>query len=115
ALLSMDLIERPDPDAPGPFRLGNVKRVRALVRHAGFAEPEIEEMPVSWRHASFDDYWDVTSDLSFLLTSALDALDAEVVAEVGTGTGERLQQYASEDGSLAVPGLTRNALARRPG
>lgn len=115
ALLSLDLIGRPDPDAPGPFRLGDAERVRQLVRNAGFAEPDIAEMPVSWRHASFDDYWNVTSDLSFLLTSALAALDPEVVAEVRARTQESLQQYTSEDGTLGVPGLTRNVLARKLG
>jgi SAM-dependent methyltransferase len=114
ALLELGLIEKPDPDAPGPFRLGDAKRLRELVRAAGFEEPAVDDVPVLWRHSSFDDYWTVTSDLSFLVTTAAETLTPEVLADVRSRTAAMLAGYRDEQGALAVPGLCRNVLARRP-
>jgi SAM-dependent methyltransferase len=113
ALLERGLIERPDPDAPGPFRLGDIARVQALVHGAGFEAPEIEDVPVTWHHDSLDGFWAVTADLSFLLTTALEALDADVIDGVRARVGEELQPYADANGRLAIPGLCRNVLARK--
>jgi SAM-dependent methyltransferase len=115
ALLGLGLIERPDPDAPGPFRLGDANRVRELVLSAGFGEPTIEDVPVTWRHDSFDEYWDVTADLSFLLTTAMATLEPDTIDEVRSRTAESLLPYTDASGRLAIPGLTRNVLAWKPG
>ncbi len=114
ALLERGHVERPDPDAPGPFRLGDPERVRRLVLAAGFAEPVLEEVPVTWRYASFDEYWDVTADLSFLLRTALSLLGAAELEQVRRRAAEILAAYADAEGRLEVPGLCRNVLARRP-
>jgi SAM-dependent methyltransferase len=115
ALLALDLIEQPEPDSPGPFRLGDASRVRDLVCGAGFSEPQIEDVPVTWEHESFDEYWDVTSDLSFMLQTALGTLEPDTIDEVRSRTAESLLPYMDAGGRLAIPGLTRNVLARKPG
>ena len=115
ALLELGLIEKPGPDAPGPFRLGDAARVRALLRDAGFTEPQLEDVPVTWRYESLDHYWAVTADLSFLLTAVLEVLDPEVIDQVRARVGEELQPFVDTSGALAIPGLCRNALARKPG
>ena len=113
ALLELGLVERPDPDAPGPFRLADIERVRTLVRTAGFASPEIEEVPLTWHHETFEGYWGVTADLSFLLTTVLATLDPDVIEEVRRRAAESLQPYTGTNGRLAIPGLSRNVLARK--
>lgn len=113
ALLERGVIDRPDPDAPGPFRLGDADRVRRLVVAAGFEEPNVEDVRVTWRHGSFDDYWAVTADLSFLLTTAIATLDAAELAEVRRLVEAMLAPYVEPHGELAVPGLCRLVLARR--
>jgi SAM-dependent methyltransferase len=114
ALLELELIEKPGPDAPGPFRLGDPHRLREIVGTAGFEEPEIEDVPLTWRYESFDEYWEITTDLSFLLASARETLAPDVLAEVRTRTAGLLGEYADTDGRLAIPGLCRNVLAHRP-
>jgi SAM-dependent methyltransferase len=114
ALLALGLIDRPDPDAPGPFRLGNTSRVEELVLAAGFDDPTIEEVAVTFEHESFDQYWDVTADLSFLLTAALATLDSDTIGEVRSHAAESLLPYTDATGRLTIPGLTRNVLARKP-
>ena len=115
ALLSLGLIEHPDPDAPGPFRLGDPERLRGLVRDAGFGEPALEEIPVTWRHASLDEYWAVTSDLSFFTATALETFDEDVLREMRARVAESLAGFTRADGSLAGPGLCRLVLARKAG
>jgi SAM-dependent methyltransferase len=113
ALVELDLIEKPDPDAPGPFRLGDVDRLRSLVRTAGFDAPAIEDVHLAWRHESFDRYWAVTSDLSFVVASATETLPPDVLAEVKSRTADLLGEYTDAQGRLSIPGLCRNVLAHR--
>jgi ubiquinone/menaquinone biosynthesis C-methylase UbiE len=113
ALLELGVMEKPDPDTPGPFRLGDPERLRELVRSAGFDDFELEDFPVTWRHESFDDYWAVTSDLSFLVMTALETLEPDVVEDVRRRTAAALAPYTDASGVLVVRGLTRNVLARR--
>ena len=106
----------PEPDTPGPFRLGDVERVRALVEEAGFASPEIEDVAVTWRYGSFSEYWATSRDLSFTLTTTLLALGPDDTARLSELAEKALAPYTGSDGSLTFPGLTRNVLARkRPG
>ena len=103
----------PEPDAPGPFRLGEAERVRALVEAAGFASHEIEDVVVTWRYESFDEYWETSRDLSFSLATTLLTLgkpDAERLREL---TEQALGSFTAADGTLTIPGLTRNVLARK--
>ena len=41
----------------------NPESIRALLAAAGFAEPEIEEMPVAYRFADADELWFFVSEL----------------------------------------------------
>jgi SAM-dependent methyltransferase len=113
ALLELDLIPPPAPDAPGPFRLGDVERVRELVRGAGFGEPELEDVPLVWEHDSADTYWRVTTDVSFLASTAVELLDPDVLAEVRNLVTASLTPYTDDSGKLAIPGLCRVVRAAR--
>ena len=112
ALVDLGFMERPDPDAPGPFRLGEPERLRRLVTDAGFEEPQTEDVPITFRYASFDEYWAITRDLSFTLASALDRLTAEDAARVRGAVERALEPFADAAGRLALPGLSKAILAR---
>jgi SAM-dependent methyltransferase len=113
AAVELGFAEPPEPDLPGPFRFGDVALVRALVEGAGFEPPRIEDVPVTWRYADFDDYWDVSSDLSFTLSTLLLTLPPPDVSRLRALARTLLGPYTADDGSLAIPGLTRNVLALR--
>jgi SAM-dependent methyltransferase len=111
--LALGLIERPEPDAPGPFRLADPERQRALLGDAGLQLETLEEVPVTWRAASLDESWEATRDTSRTVALLLERLGADEIEAVRQATAERLAGYVAVDGSVAVPGVARVALARR--
>jgi SAM-dependent methyltransferase len=113
ALLDLGLMEPPEPDTPGPFRLGDADRVRLLFDESGLEHPLVDEVPITQRYASFDEFWDVTQDLAMSLRNALAALREEQAAELRRVVEERLARYVDEEG-LAIPGLARVFTSRRP-
>ena len=112
-LLARGLMEPPEPDAPGPFRLHDPERLRALVAGAGLELGGLEDVGVTWLYESADEHWEATRDLSHMLNSVLERLDETEVEEVRAEIREALAAYADGDG-LALPGVTRVVLARRP-
>ena len=58
------LVASPERGTPGPFALGDPERVRELIDQAGFSEPRVQALELDRRHASFDEFWETTLDLS---------------------------------------------------
>ena len=112
-LLDLGLIEPPEPDTPGPFRLGDADRVRLLFDDSGLEHPMVDDVPITNRYASFDEYWDVTRDLAMSLRNALAALSEGQAAELRALVEQRLAPYADGDG-LAISGLARVFTSRKP-
>jgi len=111
-LVGRGLAEPPDPDAPGPFRLGDRARVDELVAAADLELAVHEDFPVAFRYASFDDYWETSRDLSHTLKRALDALGDDEIAGVRTELSQALGGTPSGD-PLELSGITQIVLARR--
>jgi SAM-dependent methyltransferase len=114
AALALGLMERPDPDAPGPFRLHEVERLLGLATAAGLTVETLEDVPVHWRAGSLDEWWETTRDTSRMLSLLLQRLDEARAAELEAESQARLAGYVSADGSLEVPGLARAVLLRKP-
>jgi SAM-dependent methyltransferase len=112
ALVSSGHMERPDPDAPGPFRLADSEHVQRLVEDAGLELVVQEDVPLTWRYASFDEYWSVSRDLSRTLSAALETMSEQEAQGVYAGVHQALEPHRFEEG-LAIPALSRVALARR--
>jgi SAM-dependent methyltransferase len=112
AALALGLTERPDPEAPGPFRLAAPRRLRSLLEDARLRVEVEQEVEVTWRAASLDEWWEVTLDTSRMLSLLAARLTPDEIAAVRGGAEERLAAYVGTDGALAVPGVTRVALAR---
>lgn len=112
--LELGLMERPDPDAPGPFRLSGDGRLVALLEGAGLEVKVVEDLPLTWRAPTLAAWWDITRDMSRMLALLLQRLTPAEAEAVRRGAERRLARYVQPDGSLAVPSLTRVALATRP-
>lgn len=112
--LELGLVERPDPDAPGPFRLAREGALEDLLAGAGLRVETVEDVSVTWRASSLSAWWEIARDTSRSLALILESATADDAEAIRTGAERRLERYVQPDGSLAVPGRTHVALARRP-
>ena len=113
-MVELGVVEPPEGDAPGPFRLADADRVRGLLADAGFADPEVDDVPITMRYASFDEFWDVTRDLAMSLRDALGRLPPERAAELRSTVERALDPFVSPAG-VALPGLARVFSTRKSG
>lgn len=112
--LELGLAERPDPEAPGPFRLSRDGLLAEVLTEAGLTVETLEDVAISWRVAALSDWWAATQDTSRALALILERATEEEADAVRVGAERRLERYVQPDGSLVVPGRARVARARRP-
>jgi hypothetical protein len=84
------------------------------VEGAGLDLVTNEDFPITFRHESFDDFWESTQDVSRALQTALASADDDGVATVRAELADRFASFQDDDGALALPGITQIVLARRP-
>jgi hypothetical protein len=111
AALRLGLTERPDPEAPGPFRLAAPGRLRHVLEQAGLVVRHEEEVPVTWLARSLDEWWEIALDTSRMLSLLVARLDPGDVERVRRASVERLAPFLDGDGGLTVPGVARVAVA----
>ena len=112
--LELGLVERPDPAAPGPFRLSTDGALAAVLGSAGLTVETVDDVRLVWRLPSLNEWWDVVRDTSRMLSTLLERLSPEEARAVREGAERRLGAWVGADGSVAVPGVARVALAARP-
>jgi ubiquinone/menaquinone biosynthesis C-methylase UbiE len=110
-LLRRQLLAAPAPGAPGQFALGEQGRVRELLERAGFSEVRVDALELRRRHASFDELWEATLDLSRIFHDAVMPRPADELAEIRASLADRFARFASSDGSLDIPARTLVASA----
>jgi SAM-dependent methyltransferase len=103
-LIERRLQEPPVPGEPGQFALSEPDEIDALVRTAGFAEIEVEEVPVEYRFESWDEYRRVITSLAASLRATLEDLDEDLRAEIDDAARARLERFRNDDGYV-LPGL----------
>jgi SAM-dependent methyltransferase len=103
----------PAPGSPGIFALSDPARIRALLDAAGFASPEIAEMPLEWRFPSLDAYWSFLTEMAGAISPVLRALTAEARAAVRVRWIELAEPFRG-GGGYAFPALCLNVATRRP-
>ena len=115
-LFAEELIERglstpPAAGTPGPFALASPERVLELLEQAGFADARVETLDLRRRHASFEELWDSTLDLSRSFHDAVLSRPAGEIAEIQASLAERFAPYTAADGTLEIPARTLVASA----
>lgn len=112
AALELGYMEPPDHDAPGPFRLSDPERLRAVVASGGLSVETIEDVPVSWVAESLDEWWETTRDTSRMLTQLTERLSPDEIVELRIRAEYLLAEFVRADGSIVAPGVARVVLAR---
>lgn len=116
ALVGVELRERglsapPTPAAPGPFALGDAERVRELLEQAGFAEVRVQALELHRVHASFEQFWQSTLDLSRVTHDAVLSRPPAEVEQIEAAVKGRFSRFEADDGSLDIPARTLVASA----
>jgi ubiquinone/menaquinone biosynthesis C-methylase UbiE len=101
----------PAPTAPGPFRFAPEGALEAVVHAAGFANPTIENLVMTFRFESVDEYLQVVTDLTGW-RRRLEALPDDDLANLKLTLAERLRPYL-EDCQLRLPAAVRCVSGRK--
>jgi SAM-dependent methyltransferase len=96
---------------PGPFALGSPERVSDMLAEAGFTEPQVQAVDMLQRHESFEEYWELTLDLSRAFHDAVMSRPQDEVESIRAALERRFDPYRAKDGTLAIPGRTLVARA----
>lgn len=105
-----DANSRPD-HRPGMFALADPQVLAELIRAAGFVEVDVRSLPLSRRHASFDEFWQVSLDLAPGFHDAVMSNAPAEIEAIEQAVAQRLAPFTAPDGSLAIPAATLIASA----
>jgi enediyne biosynthesis protein CalE5 len=103
----------PPPGVPGPFSLGAPGALASTLTGADLEQVRVEEVSVPTDDESFEDYWQLRTDLAGPMKQILAALSAQDLAIIRETVRERLSRYQTAEG-LRIPGLAFIGSARRP-
>ena len=103
----------PAPGAPGVFALSDPKRIQELLTGAGFASPELAEMPLTWRFPTPEAYWWLLTEMAGAISPILRGLTSEAQGTVRARFAEMAQPFRAGEG-YAFPALCLNVATRKP-
>ena len=111
AMIELGLAERPDPDAPGMFRLAADGALAELLESAGFTDVKVAPVSLERHYNDADEFVEETLELSPMMRRTL----AEVSESDRQRVGERIlaatQAFTDDDGSVLLPGSSLVAVA----
>jgi ubiquinone/menaquinone biosynthesis C-methylase UbiE len=110
-LIERGLMAPATGDGPGPFAMADPDRVYSLLVATGFADTQIQALDLRQRHASFEDFWQTTLDISRQFHDVVLDQPESQIASIRDAVAERLAPYTAEDGSLSIPGRSLVAAA----
>lgn len=100
----------PQPGDPGIFAMGSEDRIRALVTAAGFADVDVEAVPVEWRFEDIEDYWRFLNEVAGAVAMVIERLTDSERAAVREEIEERAEPFRA-NGGYVMPGVALNAVA----
>jgi ubiquinone/menaquinone biosynthesis C-methylase UbiE len=103
AVLQSGFVPPGSPTDPGgPFSLAAADANRALCDAAGFTDVVVEDIDGLMRFDSFDEYWELQSQVSGPLALLVSGLGADDVARIQDALRPMLEPFQTDD-SLAIP------------
>jgi SAM-dependent methyltransferase len=100
-----------DPGRPGAFALSMPGLLADLLEDAGFDEPAIEPIELTFRAPSLDAWWDTMRELSSTMRPLLDGLAPADHYKLRDAVEERWAPFVAPDGSVALPGRALGVVA----
>jgi len=100
----------PDPTAPGLFALADPDRTRSMLETAGFEVRRMEDVGMTWRFESFEEYWTFLTEVAGAIAVAIAALPEEDQRALRERIEEAVEPYRT-NGGYELPGLAQNTLA----
>jgi SAM-dependent methyltransferase len=111
ALIELGFAEPPDPDAPGPFALGEEGRLAEVLRDAGFTDVEVVPVNLERRYATAQEIAAETANCSPSFGATYRELTEEQRSEVADRIAAGAEPYTASDGSVTLPGISLVARA----
>lgn len=100
----------PGPTDPGIFAMADPARTRSVLAGAGFEVSRMEDVPVTYRHEDFGDYWRYLRELAGRIAVTIEGLPKDDQNAVCRVLEQAVEPYRT-DGGYVLPGLTQNTLA----
>jgi ubiquinone/menaquinone biosynthesis C-methylase UbiE len=103
--------EPPDPSRPGPFSFAAPGHIETLLAEAGFEDPEVETVEMTFASPSLDAYLERTIAMSGNLSTVLPTLSEAERKAWRDAVADALADHTADDGSVRIPGRTWVAAA----
>jgi SAM-dependent methyltransferase len=110
-LVRMGAVEPPDPTGPGQFFWRDAAVIAEALEEAGFVLAEIDQVDLTFRFPSLDDWWDAQLELSPGLREGVTQITPAQRDDLRDAIDERLAAFVADDGTVALPARTHVAAA----
>src|SRR5919201_1744353 len=100
-------MEAPESGAPGIFAMADPGRIEELVGGAGFDQPDLAEVSMSYSFETFDTFWNFTTSVAGAIALVIAQLDDREREQVRSEIESALRPFAS-DGGYELPGVAIN-------
>jgi ubiquinone/menaquinone biosynthesis C-methylase UbiE len=90
----------PQPGQPGPFSLGDAKRLRGLVEEAGLTDVEVAEIEAKQHYDSLPGWWEEILEVSGPLATMLNALPEEDRESIRATALAEAEQFGDGGGAV---------------
>jgi ubiquinone/menaquinone biosynthesis C-methylase UbiE len=111
AMRELDL-PPPDPDAPGPLRMGEAGALERCLEKAGFTDIESRVVPATIRFASIEELVSFQREMSGVLKRALESQPPEAHERVWKALARAAESFVEPDGSVCFENRCRLAVGR---
>ena len=111
AAVALGLDEPPAPGAPGAFALSDAAQLSELLEDAGFDDPHVEPIELTFAAPSLDAWWETLREFSSTLRPLLDALSPADHYRLRDAAEAKWAEHVAADGSVAIPGRALGAVA----